>query len=208
MMPRILCNCAASYTRSQRAGALPLLLVIVAAEYADEVVESILLRMLGESERLERERDAGSDHSAELADIDAELEDLVSVLGSGDFRAGTPQRVRLNERISSLATRQAELSAETVKPAGWTWQPTGEKFGDWWARRDITARNVWLRSMNVRLEFEQGQVHLDLGEIFGLTQQMNASGPVADWQHVLTARRDNAIAAMQITGGDIQLTTT
>jgi hypothetical protein len=37
---------------------------------------------------------------------------------------------------------------------------------------------------------------------------MNAGGSVAEWQHVLTAMRDNAIAAMQITGGDIQLTTT
>jgi site-specific DNA recombinase len=61
-----------------------------------------------------------------------------------------------------------------MKPAGWTWQPTGETFGGWWARRGITARNVWLRSMNVRLGFDD-RVHLDLGDIFGLTQQVNAA---------------------------------
>ena len=33
------------------------------------------------------------------------------------------------------------------------WQPTGERFGDWWGRQDVTARNVWLRTMNVRAEF-------------------------------------------------------
>lgn len=57
-----------------------------------------------------------------------------------EYRAGTPQRVALNQLIADLADRQAELSSETVKPAGWTWQPTGEKLGDWWARQDTTAR--------------------------------------------------------------------
>jgi site-specific DNA recombinase len=174
--------------------------------YADDAVESILLGMLRESERLERVWDSGSDHSVELAEIDATLEDLVSLLGSGDFRAGTPQRIKLSQRISQLAARQAELSRETVKPAGWTWEPTGEKFGDWWARQDITARNVWLRSMHVRLDFWADRINLDLGDLFGLTEQMNASGPVADWQQVLTAMRDNDIAGMQITGDDIRLT--
>jgi hypothetical protein len=61
----------------------------------------------------------------------------------------------------------------------------------------ITGRNVWLRSMNVRLELEQGQVRLDIGDIFGLTEQMNASGPVAKWHQVLRAVRDNDIAGLE-----------
>lgn len=80
-----------------------------------------------------------------------------------------------------------------------------ELFGDWWARQDITGRNVWLRSMNVRLEFEQGQVRLDLGDIFGLTEQMNASGPVVKWQQVLTAMRDNGVAGIEVDGDDYQI---
>jgi site-specific DNA recombinase len=59
--------------------------------------------------------------------------------------------------------------------------------------------------MNVRLEFEQGQVRLDLGDIFGLTEQMNTSGPVSDWQQVLTAMRDNDIAGIKIAGDDVWL---
>jgi site-specific DNA recombinase len=150
----------------------------ITLDYADEVVESILLRMLGDSERLERVWDTGSDNSAELADINETLTDLTSLIGTDVYRAGTPQRAQLDARIAGYAARQANLSAATVQPAGWTWQPTGEKFSDWWARQDITARNVWLRSMNVRFEFEHGQgVHLALGDIFALTQQMNATGP-------------------------------
>jgi len=123
-------------------------------DYADEAVEETILRMLGTSERLERVQGSGSDHSAELADINETLTDLTGLLGSGAYRAGTPQRIKLNKRISGLAARQAELSTETVKPAGWTWQPTGEKFADWWDRQDTTARNIWLRSMNIRMDFK------------------------------------------------------
>jgi site-specific DNA recombinase len=173
-------------------------------DHADKLVEGVILRMLGESERLERLWDSGSDYSTELADIDAQLVDLVGLLGSSDFRQGTPQRVRLNERVSSLAARQAELSVKAVKPAGWTWEPTGETFGAWWGRQDTTARNVWLRSMGVRLEFEQGQLRLDLGDIETLTQQMSPSGAVSGWQQVFAAMQEGAgegegaIAGMEI----------
>jgi site-specific DNA recombinase len=139
--------------------------------------------MLGESERQERVWDSGSDHSTELTEINEMLTDLTGQLGTGPYRAGTPQRARLNKRIEDLSARQPELSEATVEPAGWTWQPTGEKFADWWDRQDTTARNVWLRSMNIRLDFEYSPaatapgIHLDLGDVFELTRQMNASGP-------------------------------
>jgi hypothetical protein len=99
-------------------------------------------------------------------------------------------------------------TAEAVKPARWTWESVGEKFGEWWARQDIKLRNVSLRSMNIPLEFEHEHVRLDLGGAFGLTQQMEASGPVAAWQQVLTAMRGNDIAGMEITGDNFQLTRT
>ncbi|OBL00876.1 hypothetical protein A5646_20520 [Mycobacterium sp. 1245499.0] len=171
----------------------------IPTDNADQMVERVLLGMLGESERLERVWDSGSDHSAELAEVDATLADLVDLVGAGEFKAGTPQRVRLNQRITELAARQEELSKRAVKPAGWTWEPTGEKFGDWWARQDVTGRNVWLRLMNVRLEFDQGRLQFDLGDIFALTEQMIATGPVAEWQQVLTAMQDNGIAGVEVT---------
>ncbi len=133
--------------------------------------------MLGKSERLERFWESGSGHSAELADIDSTLEDLVGLLGVGEFRAGTPQRARLSHRITELAAKQEELPNRAVKPAGWTWNPTGETFEAWWARRGVTERNVWLRSLAVRIEFTSRNTSLDLGDIFALTEQMEPSGP-------------------------------
>jgi site-specific DNA recombinase len=104
------------------------------------------------------------------------------------------------------------LSEQAVKPAGWTWEPTGETFGAWWGRQYITARNVWLRSMGVRLEFEQGQLRLDLGDIETLTQQMNPKGAVSGWQQIFAAMREGAgegkgaIAGMEIFADEIEFT--
>lgn len=205
--PRYRCS-SAQYRETCGNKSIPL-------ELADDAVECTLLGMLGESERMERVWEAGSDHSAELAEVNDRLVDLTSLLGTGPYKAGTPQRQALDQQIAALAARQAELSGEAVKPAGWTWKPTGEKFADWWNRQDITARNIWLRSMNVRLDFkcspgpngriEVDQVKLDLGDIFGLTAQMVPKGRMADWQAVMTAMRESEIAGIEIREGDVQL---
>ena len=141
---------------------------------------------------------SGSDNSAELAEINETLTDLTELLGTGPYKPGTPQRQKLNHRITELAARQERLSAEAVRPSGWTWQPTGEKFGDWWARQDTTARNVWLRSMQIRLEFEQGQFRLDLGALPSLTEGLEAKGPAAEWQHAFEAMREAGVKGMTI----------
>jgi site-specific DNA recombinase len=176
---------------------------------ADEAVESLLLGLLGTSERLERVWDKGSDHSAELAEIDNTLADLTDQLGSGAFSRGTPQRARLDARIAALAARQAELSAEAVKPAGWTWQPTGEKFADWWDRQDVTARNVWLRSMGVTLGFvytldEKGPtLNIEPGDLETLTQQLEPSGAAAQLRETFETMTANDIAGMELQPGKV-----
>lgn len=170
--------------------------------HADSFVEGVILRMLGDSERVERVWDSGSDYSAELAQIDSTLDDLTDQLGTGVFTRGTPQRARLDARIAALAARQAELSAEAVKPAGWTWQPTGEKFADWWDAQDVTGRNVWLRSMNVRLTFDRERFYLDLGNLEQLTEQMIARGPAAEWQKTFATMHETGIAGVEVNGQD------
>lgn len=178
-------------------------------EEADEVVEGLLLGLLGTSERLERMWDKGSDHSAELAEIDNTLADLTDQLGSGAFSRGTPQRARLDARIAALAARQAELSAEAVKPAGWTWQPTGEKFADWWDRQDVTARNVWLRSMGVTLGFvysldgKSPTMNIEPGDLETLTQQLEPSGAADQLRETFETMTANDIAGMELQPGKV-----
>jgi hypothetical protein len=38
--------------------------------------------------------------------------------------------------------------------------------------------------MNVRVEFDHGEIHLDMGDTFELTREINASGPMAEMQAV------------------------
>lgn len=131
---------------------------------ADDDVTGRLLDLLGDSERLERVWDSGSDHSAELAEVTAELVEASALVGTAAFRTGTPQYAALLSRLEALAARQERLTAESTKPAGWTWQPTGERFSDWWERLDATEQNVWLRSMGVKLTFDNrdGALRTDL----------------------------------------------
>jgi site-specific DNA recombinase len=120
----------------------------------DAAVDNITIRMLGESERLVRDWDSGSDHSTELADIDAELVDRASLVGTPAFRQGTPQRAEWDRRIAALAPRQAEYDRE--------------------------------------------QIRLDLVDVYQLTEQMDPSGSVAEWQQVLAGMADNDIQGMTI----------
>ncbi|BBY70126.1 recombinase family protein [Mycobacterium paraintracellulare] len=172
------------------------------APEADQLVETSILQLLGDSERLEKEWDAGDDHSAELADVDAELADLAGQLGTAAFRPGTPQRLRLNDRIERLSQRQAELSRDVSRPAGWVWRPTGERFGDWWASQDVVGRNVWLRDAGVRLIFD-GRYNLDLGDVETMTKQLQPAGAIAEYQRMFAAMTESGIAGTEINGDDV-----
>lgn len=164
----------------------------------DKAVKQSILALLGDSERLVREWDSGSDNSAELAEINVELTDLVGQIGTPAFRAGTPQRAALDARIDALANRQAVLEAEAVTPSGWTWKPTGENFGDWWGRQDTEARNIWLRDSGVRAEFDRDGLRIDLGSISELLEQLTPAGNTADWQRVFDRMHERGIGGLEV----------
>lgn len=142
--------------------------------YVEDAVETMVLGIIGDSERLARTWDPGDDNTAELTELEATLADLASQLGVGPYRAGTPQRRVLDERIASLSERYDDLSSSTSRAAGWTWTPTGERFSDWWETQDVVERNVWLRASLVSVEFEYREpkargdepvVRIELGDV-------------------------------------------
>jgi site-specific DNA recombinase len=171
---------------------------------ADDVVTRLVLAMFGESDRLERVWEAGSDHSAELAELDATLADLTGLVGTGPYRAGTAQRETLDRRIEALAARQAALSSEAVRPAGWVWRSTGEKFSVWWDKQDVQARNVWLRSMGIRLEFDsrpgKTRWHVSFEEMDRMGEHMELAGSGADYARLLNEMRKAGIAGIEMNG--------
>ncbi|GAB93164.1 hypothetical protein GORHZ_207_00130 [Gordonia rhizosphera NBRC 16068] len=116
-------------------------------------VETEILKHMGPLNRYVRQWDTGSDHTSELADIDALLTDLTDQLGTQQFRRGTPQRSKLDARITALAAKQAELSALPIIPAGWRYVSTGETVAEWWARSTTQDRNLWLREIELHVSF-------------------------------------------------------
>lgn len=169
---------------------------------AESFVEASVLGLLGESERMTREWNAGADNSQELTDLTAMLEDLTGLLATGVYRSGTPQRDTLDARIKELAARYDELQRQEVRPAGWTWRGTGESFADWWSEQDVQARNIWLRSMGVRLTFTKREgkdprFKLDRGALTTLVEGLDPRGSIAGYAEVFAEMTDTGIAGME-----------
>lgn len=144
-------RCAYAQDRSTAGGRLgPCDNKSIALEEADGRVADEILSRVGSLERMRREWTVGNDTSAELAEVDAQLTDLVDLIGVGSFKRGSPQRERLDARIAALAARQDSLRSTPSEPSGWRYVGTGETVAEWWESADAEARNLWLRSSGVR----------------------------------------------------------
>lgn len=155
----------------------------------DDVVTTMLLGTVGDAERLERVWEQGSDITEERAEVDALLVDLTNQLGTGPYKAGTPQRAQLDKRIADLTKRQESLNATPTTPSGWKWGPTGEKFADWWHRQDNEGKNAYLRRMGVTVGFiypmekrprERPKVYVEFGEVNAMLAEVKGTTPTGD----------------------------
>ncbi|MCV7217153.1 recombinase family protein [Mycobacterium crocinum] len=166
-----------------------------------ELIDSLVVGMLGDSERLEKVWEQGSDSADELAELDELLADLTDQLGTGLFKRGTPQRQRLEERIRAAAERRDELASQPSKPSGWQWVSTGEPFGPWWASQDANSRNAWLRSAGVRVEFDRENIRIDLGDLQSMLGGL-AAGPTAVLaQETFEAMTKTGVAGIELLPG-------
>lgn len=173
-------------------------------ELADSLVEGAVLAYLGDSIRLERVWDSGSDNSAELAEIEIQLLDMTDAIGTPAFRRGTPQREKLLATMSEIEARREKLAAEAVKRAGWEWIPTVEKFADWWKRQDVAARNIWLRSNGIRFDFNgERKAHLGMGALDELLKRLEPGDTAKKWQERFAAMGEAGIAGYEMLGDDV-----
>src|SRR5690606_4769879 len=159
-------RCASAQKRSQCSNG------VIQAELVESLVEGTILRLLGDTERMRKVWVKGEDHSAELAEINAQLEDLTDLLLNPVYRRGTPQRARLEANIKALSQRQAALSAPPVRASGYHWETTGERLKDWWTSASTEQRNAWLQEHGVRLTGRKRpgrgvspSLELDLGDL-------------------------------------------
>ncbi len=174
----------------------------ISAPDTDEIVEKNILGLIGSSERKEKVWHPGSDHSAELAEINAELVDLTGLIGSPAYRTGSPQRTALDARIEALASRQEQLERQEVTQAGWDWVGTGEVFGEWWAGLDKAEKCQWLRSMNVTVRFDRDRrLKFEFADLRRMLEWVDAYGsPVEVQRQMLERMGDTDIEGLEVKG--------
>ncbi|ABG98327.1 possible integrase [Rhodococcus jostii RHA1] len=179
----------------------------------DDLVEESILVLMGDSERLAHVWNPGEDNASELAEVEARLADRTGLIGVGAYKAGTPQRATLDTLIEADAKLYERLKAATPRPAGWTWEPTGETFAEWWAALDTGARNVYLRNMGVRVTYdkrpvpeqvsagEKPRVHLELGEVRKMAEQVAVTGTIGTLTRNYTRLGEIGITHVDIDAG-------
>ncbi|PTR26479.1 site-specific DNA recombinase [Rhodococcus sp. OK519] len=169
----------------------------------DDAVEDQLLALMGDSERLQRVWDAGEDTAEELAEVEARLADRTSLLGIGAYKSGTPQRATLAALIDADAKLYDQLAATTTRPAGWTWQPTGETFRDWWGRQSVPERNIYLRTMGVEAWYdtrEEFKFRLEFGALNKMSAGLQTVGPIETMTDAFVNMAEHGIAGIEIRG--------
>ena len=73
----------------------------------------------------------------------------------------------------------------------------------------LTARNVWLRSVGVRLEYEyvpnkaMPNMHLIPGDLETLTRQLRPSGAAVALRETFDSMNENGIAGMELQPGAV-----
>ena len=177
----------------------------VMCDELEDLVEDSILSLMGDSERLQRVWNPGEDNAAELAEVEARLTDRTGLTGVGVYKAGTPQRASLDALIAADAKLYEKLKASTPRPAGWSWEPTGETFAEWWATLDTTERNVYLRSMGVKVTYdkrEELKFNLELGEMRKMAEQVAVTGTIGTLTRNYTRLGKIGITRVEIDAAD------
>lgn len=141
-------------TRQFRDGQCPNPVATVDLEWVDGLVEEMVLDLMRDSYRREKIWHEGEDHSDEAIELEARLEELIPLLGTGPYKAGSRQYELLQGQITTVSERLEELDKAEIRPPSWTWADTDELFSDWWAGATVQEKNAYLRTAGVRVEYK------------------------------------------------------
>jgi site-specific DNA recombinase len=112
----------------------------------DEFLGDTFLEYYGDREMTRQVFVPGADHSAELDQVERSLERLRWESDNGLI----DDEELYKSRLAGLASRRAELKANTVVPARWEAVGTGKTYRDLWSDPDTDRRQV-LRDSRIRL---------------------------------------------------------
>ncbi|MGW2633828.1 recombinase family protein [Streptomyces chattanoogensis] len=146
-------GCLASKTKKLReAGPCPG--VTVNAQKLEAMVEEWFLREFGAAEYMERVRIGGSDHAAEIKQLEADVAEMSGRLAG--LRG--PALDAVLGQIQGRSDRLEELRALPVEKERWEMVSTGETVGAKWAtakkNKDVAGQRLLLLEFGVRANVE------------------------------------------------------
>ncbi|WP_125773047.1 recombinase family protein [Antribacter gilvus] len=121
----------------------------IRGETAEKELARMFLGLVGDVEVVRREFVAGSNHDAQISEIDRGLDELEDDRRAGLY--GTPTSLdRFRRQYLALTERREALAAIPVEPDQWRDVPTGETYREVWGRLTTDQeRNTALRAAGV-----------------------------------------------------------
>lgn len=146
----------------------------------DGRVSESLMRVHGETQLRQRVTIPGSDHTAELDEVNRSLADLqADRYERGLFRGDDGSR-RFAAMMTRLEAKRETLAALPHEPARTEWVPTGETVAQRWDKSDEAERGYMLRRLGVRVTASRIprskvlEVHIDWGDLDRLADEFGA----------------------------------
>lgn len=122
-------------------------------EWIDSTCEEWILGLMGDARRRVRIWDEGEDHSGEILELETRLKDLIPLLGTRAYKPGTRPYELLQDQIEKVSARLDQLQSKGIKPSGWIWKNTDERFSDWWDSSSVEEKNTYLQAAGIRIEY-------------------------------------------------------
>lgn len=143
--------------------------VLVNADDAEERVESAFLHVHADRKIQTRVWQAGSDHSAELDQVERTIAALREDREMGLYATETDEIV-FRGQMSSLVSKRAQLASQPVVKAGWIQVESDKTYGQVWNASTPEEKRTMLVDAGVRLDvtdrFHYG-TYIDLDRALG-----------------------------------------
>lgn len=155
----------------------------VNAEHVENALQNTFLGVFGNSLKTVKVWDPGEDHAEEIAELEAQIDDLVSVLTS--HKPGSRVRKAIESNLGSIEQRLEELNKLKPRKPGWMWSPTEETVKQWWERSSTFERNKYLVDQGITVKFEHDEVrekgepprlNIEFPNFYAMTEELGLKG--------------------------------
>lgn len=166
----------------------------VREEVFDAELQRVLMHLYGDREMVKRIYVPASDNVDRLAEVEAQIDNIASLITSPAFRG--EQRAKMESQLAALAEERDTLEQTPVTESGYRYEPTGQTVRQHWDLLSPEQRNSFLRNSQVSAVWDGAtiSVRVDPLSVLNMTQPQ-AAQELADEREAQSAKdRDASIA--------------